>query len=109
MEEFLTTTDKPFPAALDDLLSEREWSNRHLAKLCRQRFDWGSHGTVNFLINGTLAPSRRAMEVIAAVCEVRPDYFAEYRLLRARDQLDPDQVGLGAALANLAANPRLQR
>lgn len=100
-------TDRPFAAALDDLLAEREWSNRHLAVLTRQRFDWGSHGTINFLINGELAPSRRAMEVIASVLEVSPYHFAEYRLLRARDQLDPDRVGLEAALQNLAASPRL--
>lgn len=105
----METTNRPFAAALDDLLAERDWSNRHLAVTTRQRFDWGSHGTINFLINGELAPSRRAMEVIAAVLEIQPRYFAEYRLLQARDQLDPERVGLDDALANLADCPHLDR
>lgn len=103
------TSDRAFPAALDDLLSELEWSNRHLAKLTKERFGWGSHGTINFLLNGQLAPSRKAMEVIAASAGVAPTYFAEYRLLRARDQLDPDQVGLETAPRNLAEHPHLGR
>ena len=100
-------TDRPFAAALDDLLAERDWSNRHLAIVTREKFDWGSHGTINFLINGELAPSRRAMEVIASVLEISPQHFPEYRLLLARDKLDPERVGLDAALSALAACPHL--
>lgn len=102
-------TDRPFAAALDDLLAERDWSNRHLATITREKFDWGSHGTINFLINGELAPSRRAMEVIASVLEISPRHFPEYRLLLARDKLDPERVGLDAALSALAACPHLAK
>lgn len=106
--QFNDRSDKPFGAALDDLLHIREWSNRQLAKQTQARFGWGSHGTINFLINGDLAPSRQAMEMIATACGVHPDYFAEYRLLQARDQLDPHLIELDEALANLAACPVLQ-
>ena len=47
------------------------------------------------------------MELIAKVCGVEPDYFAEYRLAMAMRDLDPNQVGLEQALANL--NSRLAR
>jgi len=43
------------------------------------------------------------MELIAKVCEVEPEYFAEYRLAMAMRDLDPNQVGLEQALANLNA------
>lgn len=101
--EFNEKSDKKFPAALDDLLNEHGWSNRHVAHLTREKFAWGSHGTINFLMNGELDPSRNAMELIADVCGVHPSFFAEYRLLKARDQLDPNEVGFRAALANLKA------
>jgi hypothetical protein len=45
----------------------------------------------------------RAMELIAQACEVKPEYFAEYRLASAIHELDPSEVGLEQALANLNA------
>ena len=55
------------------------------------------------LANGHDKPSMRAMELIARACEVRPGYFAEWRLAAAMRELDPSEVGLEQALENLNA------
>jgi transcriptional regulator with XRE-family HTH domain len=64
-----------------------------------------THAHINMLANGRDKASVRAMELIAAVCRVEPDYFAEYRLAAAMRELDPAVVGFEQALANL--NDRL--
>jgi hypothetical protein len=53
--------------------------------------------------------SMRAMELIAQVCDVEREYFAEYRLAAAIRRLDPAAVGLEQALQNLPARDRAQR
>jgi len=60
-----------------------------------------THAHINMLANGHDRPSMRAMELIAQVCAVQPDYFAEYRLAVAMRELDPTEVGLEQALENL--------
>ncbi len=62
-----------------------------------------THAHINMLANGHDKPSMRAMELIAAAGGVDPDYFAEYRLAAAMRELDPSEVGLEQALANLNA------
>ena len=105
MERF---SDKPFGDALRGLMEEYGLSYRGLAEATRQLDGRGmTHAHINMLANGRDKPSTRAMELIAQVCEVEPDYFAEYRLAMAMRDLDPNQVGLEQALANL--NSRLAR
>jgi hypothetical protein len=55
------------------------------------------------LAKGHDRPSMRAMELLAKACGLQPEYFAEYRLAAAMRELDPAQVGLDQALANLNA------
>ncbi len=62
-----------------------------------------THAHLNMLANGHDKPSMRAMELIAQACDIDPDYFAEYRLAVAMRELDPNEVGLEQALANLNA------
>ena len=62
-----------------------------------------THAHINMLANGHDKPSMRAMELIAAACDIDPDYFAEYRLAAAMRELDPAEVGLEQALENLNA------
>jgi hypothetical protein len=51
----------------------------------------------------------RAMELVARVCEVDPEFFAEYRLAVAMRELDPAEVGLEQALANLSSRLAARR
>jgi transcriptional regulator with XRE-family HTH domain len=53
------------------------------------------------LLRGEVRASRKAMQSIAAALSVSPETFAEYRLLEARRQLDPEVAGLESALATL--------
>lgn len=62
-----------------------------------------THAHLNMLANGHDKPSMRAMELIAQACHIDPNYFAEYRLAVAMRELDPNEVGLEQALANLNA------
>jgi transcriptional regulator with XRE-family HTH domain len=62
-----------------------------------------THAHINMLANGHDRPSSRAMELIARACGVDPEYFAEYRLVLAMRELDPDEVGFEQALKNLNA------
>ena len=44
-----------------------------------------------------------AIEEIASAAGVEPTYFAEYRLIQARESFDPRVIGLEQALRNLEA------
>jgi transcriptional regulator with XRE-family HTH domain len=93
-------TDKPFPKALDELLREHEMSQRELIRQTRKH-GWGSSGHISFIMRDEIAPSDRAIETIAKALGVPPEHFVEYRLARARDQLDPSVVGFRTAVRNL--------
>jgi len=83
-------------------MDERSLTYRGLAEATRKLDGKGiTHAHINMLANGHDKPSMRAMELIAAACEVDPDYFAEYRLAAAMRELDPAEVGLEQALENL--------
>lgn len=99
-------TNEPFTQAIHPLLDERGWSLRELARRCEKETDWGTPGTVSLIARGGYPPTRDALENIAKVLRIKPTYFAEYRLMEARRQLDPKQVGLERALKNLEALPR---
>jgi transcriptional regulator with XRE-family HTH domain len=95
---------RSFGEALRGLMHARGLSYRGLADAIRRIDDKGlTHAHLNMLANGHDKPSMRAMELIARVCSVSPDYFAEYRLATAMRELDPDVVGLERALENLNA------
>jgi transcriptional regulator with XRE-family HTH domain len=93
-----------FGDALRALMETRGLSYRELAEATQQIDGRGmTHAHINMLANGHDKPSLRAMELIAQACRVKPDYFAEYRLAVAMRELDPTEVGLERALANLNA------
>jgi transcriptional regulator with XRE-family HTH domain len=97
-------SDKAFGTALRWLMRERGMTFRGLAEATRALNGKGmTHAHLNMLATGREKPSRRAMELIARACEVTPQYFAEYRLAEAMRELDPAEVGLEQALANLNA------
>jgi transcriptional regulator with XRE-family HTH domain len=95
---------KPFGEALRLLMDEAGLSYRELAERTRALDGRGmTHAHINMLVNGHDKPSMRAMELVARACGVQPEYFAEYRLAAAMRELDPTEVGLDQALANLNA------
>ncbi len=97
-------SSQPFGEALRALMTARGLTYRGLAQAIREIDDKGlTHAHINMLANGHDKPSLRAMELIAQACGVKPEYFAEYRLAQAMRELDPSQVGLEQALANLNA------
>jgi transcriptional regulator with XRE-family HTH domain len=97
-------SDKPFGESLRSLMRERGLTYRGLAEAIGTLDERGmTHAHINMLANGHDRPSIRAMELIARACGVDPNYFAEYRLAVAMRELDPEEVGLDQALANLNA------
>ena len=97
-------SNEPFGEALRGLMQTRGLTYRSLAAATRELDGKGmTHAHINMLVNRHDKPSMRAMELIARACGVAPEYFAEYRLAAAMRELDPDQVGLEQALANLNA------
>ncbi len=95
-------TDKPFPEAVAELLQEQEVSQRELARRTRQAHKKGlAVSTINYYISGDLRPSPDSMKRVATALHVQAEHFAEYRLAVARRNLDPEVVGLRAALRNL--------
>ncbi len=104
------TSDQPFGAALRVLMDERGLTYRKLAAATRELDGRGmTHAHINMLANHHDRPSMRAMELIADVCDVEPEYFAEYRLAAAMRRLDPAAVGLEQALENLGARDGVHR
>jgi len=99
-----STSDQPFGEALRMLMGECGLTYRSLAEKTRLLDGRGmTHAHINMLANGHDKPSMRAMELIARACDVGPDFFAEHRLAVAMRELDPAEVGLERALANLSA------
>lgn len=95
------TTSKPFAEALSDLLQERELSLRQLEKLTAEHDDRVSNVMLSYLTRGDMEPSRRAMEAVAKALLIDPEFFAEFRLEKKRDELNWRHVGLKAALKAL--------
>jgi transcriptional regulator with XRE-family HTH domain len=106
----MQSSSQPFGEALRGLMASRRLTYRGLSTLTRELDGHGlTHAHINMLANGHDRPSQRAMELIAQACEVEPDYFAEYRLAMAMRELDPAEVGLERALANLNARLAAKR
>jgi transcriptional regulator with XRE-family HTH domain len=101
---------EPFGETLRSLMERRGLTYRALAEATRSLDGKGmTHAHINMLANGHDRPSQRAMELIAEACGVQPEHFAEYRLAAAMRELDPAEVGLEQALANLNARLAAQR
>lgn len=90
-------TDREFPEAVKDLLHNRQMSQRELARALKKKGGPGL-SALNYVLSGDVRPSKRMMESVAKAFNIDPEYFPEYRLAIARDELDPDAVGLDAAL-----------
>jgi transcriptional regulator with XRE-family HTH domain len=83
-------------------MEARDWSVRDLVKALKKDHDgWGSTGATSAWLTGDLQPTMDRMERIATTLRIEPDYFAEYRLAKARRQLTPEEVGLAKALKHL--------
>lgn len=99
-------SDRPFQEAFADLRARVGISLRQLARLSQQADPAGkglSAGHLARLEKGGERPSTAAIALLAELLGVDPEYFAEYRLSRARDRLDDrGPGGLQAALRELA-------
>ena len=91
---------KPFHEALQQIMEERDVSQRELSRRT-QDAGWGTISTIHHLFTGELKPTFEAMEKVAAALRLDPMFFSEYRLAKARRQLDEQIVGLRKALKNL--------
>lgn len=98
------TTDKPFPAALDDLLRERGYTTKlgHVNYSDFARHMEGFHyETLRKVLVGERGLYPPLIEAVAKALEVDPSYFAEYRLWQARRMFDVNEVGRDEAMRNL--------
>jgi transcriptional regulator with XRE-family HTH domain len=75
-----SSSTKPFGEALREIKQARGLTYRELAETTQQLDGKGLTAPyINLLATGYKPPSRRAIELIAQACDVRPDYFSEYR------------------------------
>jgi transcriptional regulator with XRE-family HTH domain len=91
---------KPLPETLRSLMEMSEIGTNELGRRCQAK-GWGSPSAISLVTQGQLKPSLAAIEGLARGLGVEPETFAEYRLGMARRKLDPDVVGLHAALREL--------
>ncbi len=94
-------SDEPLPEALSVLLERRRMTLSSLGSVLRAEGIAISRTRLHQLATGR-GPAATAvqMERLATVLGVSPGYFAEYRLSRVRDLLDPSVVGFDRAMAN---------
>jgi hypothetical protein len=62
-----------------------------------------SYESLRKAVTGDRWPGQKIMEEVAAALKIEPSEFYEYRLIEARKQFDPAEVGPEQALANLVA------
>jgi hypothetical protein len=98
-------TDQPFHEAVRGVLAERGLTFRALAARTSEIEPDGKGLSHSYLTTlGTHdRPTRRAMEIVARALDLRPTFFAEYRLGLVRGLFDEEQQGLPRALQNLQA------
>lgn len=103
------TTDWPFPDALELLAAQQgvefhtgptRGGQLNIEDLAR-RIPKLNMMTLRRLHSGTRAVRPDHLEVIAEALGVAPEFFAEYRLWKAREALDPRVVGFDAAMNTL--------
>jgi transcriptional regulator with XRE-family HTH domain len=88
---------RPFAAVLADLLEERDMSARQLSLLV----GLNSATSLYNILHGKSVPTIETTEAIARVLEVKPEVFAEFRLMKAQDALDWRRHGLAKAMRAL--------
>jgi transcriptional regulator with XRE-family HTH domain len=94
---------EPFPVRLKHLARERRTSVERVAHAAwDQNVEGTSPSTLRKALSGDRPLPLQLVEALAAVLEVEPETFPEYRLARARRLLDEREVGLDEALQNLA-------
>jgi lambda repressor-like predicted transcriptional regulator len=98
-------TDQPFHEAVRGVLAERGLTFRALAARTSEVESDGKGLSHSYLTTlGTHdRPTPRAMEIVARALDLRPTFFAEYRLGLVRGLFDEEQQGLPRALQNLQA------
>jgi hypothetical protein len=100
-----TTTNQPFAKALAGVVSRDDRYVTRLGAITWSEFAKAlpsiHYETLRKMLHGERQLDERAIEEIAAAAGVDPCYFAEYRLMKARDRFDPRVVGLDEALSNL--------
>jgi hypothetical protein len=96
---------QPFGIVLRDLLIERGITTRlhnpHWAQFARS-VPGVHYETLRKAITGEREPAIKLIEAVAKALNVAPTLFAEYRLARARESLNPARVPLREALEFLA-------
>jgi transcriptional regulator with XRE-family HTH domain len=105
-------SDKPFPETVNRLLEEEELGLREMIRRARKvSKNPRSISTAASMIRGDAGPSAAVMEMLAELFRVDPEFFAEYRMRKARQLFEPEKreggVGFTAALRNLQALERL--
>lgn len=102
-------TDWPFPDALELLAAQQgvefhtgptRGGQLNIEDLAR-RIPKLNMMTLRRLHSGTRAVRPDHLEAIAEALGVEPEFFAEYRLWKAREALDPRVVGFDAAMNTL--------
>lgn len=88
----------PFTQMLALLMEQQEVNAAELTRRCKERTGWGSVANISLLRRGALQATREAIENISRGLGVAPDTFIEYRLMAARDSLDPNVAGFPAAV-----------
>jgi hypothetical protein len=98
-------TDQPFHEAVRGVLAERGLTFRALAARTSEVDPDGKGLSHSYLttLGKPDRPTQRALEVVARALDLRPTFFAEYRLGVARGLFDEEQQGLPRALENLQA------
>jgi transcriptional regulator with XRE-family HTH domain len=94
-------SDRPLPETLVRLVELQDITQREFSRRLRRRYNWGSAATISRFVRGEITPTPNAMENLAGALNLRPEVFAEYRMARQREMLDPDQVGFAPALRYL--------
>lgn len=98
---------EPFVKALGSLLRDVD----HDAVDTDGSINWATLGrripdmhyeTLRKIKSGDRALDAHVIEQIAAAVPVDPNYFVEYRLIKARELFDPKAVGFDQAARNLA-------
>jgi hypothetical protein len=113
-------TDKPFGEAMADLLRENDYTtstgnpNWHAFAAMLKDVHYE---TLRKAVAGEREPSMHVMEEVARALRVKPEHFAEYRILKVAESFDIRKVGFEKAQANatawalqqIAAAPRRRR
>ena len=95
----LPNSTRPVGEALRALLDERNLSLIELERRTKAIDGSGiSHEHLSLIADFHDPISEHTLELLAQVLEVEPTHFAEYRLARLRDMLDPGIVGFDQAV-----------